>query len=79
MKNGVYDKAMENVRNMIYVRLVSNEKDYLKCTSKSSYMSQKIFDNDVVATLKSKVTLTSNKPAYVGICIFDWTKILRYE
>ena len=66
MKNGVYDKAMENVRNMIYVRLVSNEKDYLKCTSKSSYMSQ-------------KVTLTSNKPAYVGICILDWTKILTYE
>ena len=79
MKNGVYDKAMENVRNMIYVRLVSNEKDYLKCTSKSSYMSQKIFDNDVVATLKSKVTLTPNKPAYVGICILDWTKILTYE
>ena len=32
-------------------------------------MSPKIFDNDLVAIRKSTVTLTVNKPAYVGICI----------
>ena len=42
---------------MIDVRLVSNKKDYLKWTSKPSYMSQKIFDNDLVAIRRSKVTL----------------------
>ena len=32
---------MENVRNRINIKLVNNEKDYLKYTSKSSYMSHK--------------------------------------
>ena len=30
-------------------------------------MSHKIFDNDLVAIRKSKVILTLNKPAYVGL------------
>ena len=66
MKNAVYGKTMENLRNRINVRLVSNKKEYLKWTSKPSYMSQKIFDNNLVAILKSKVTLTLQKPVYIG-------------
>ena len=31
--------------------------------------SMYIYDNDLVATGKSKVTLMLNKPAYVAICI----------
>ena len=30
MNNAVYRKAMENLRNKIYVKLVSNKKDYSK-------------------------------------------------
>ena len=40
---------------------------------------KKIFDNDLVAIRESKATLTSNKPAYVGICILDLSKVLMYE
>ena len=32
---------MENLRNRIDVKLVKNEKENLKCTSKPSYVSQK--------------------------------------
>ena len=39
-------------------------------------MSQKIFDNDLVAIRKSKVTLTLNKPANVGMCMLDLSKEL---
>ena len=70
---------MENSRNRIDVKLVSNEKDYLKWTSKQSYMSYKIFDNDCVAIRKNKVTLTLNKPAYIGMCILKLSKVLMYE
>ena len=49
---------MENLKNRIDVKLVNNKKDYLKCTSKQSYMSHKIFDNNSVAIRKSKVALT---------------------
>ena len=39
--NTLYGKTIENLKNAIDVRLVSNEKDYLKWTSKPSYMSHK--------------------------------------
>ena len=53
MNNVVYGKTIENLRSRIDVRLVSNENYYLKRTSKPSYMSQKTFDNDLVAISKS--------------------------
>ena len=42
-------------------------------------MSHKICDNDLVAIRKSKVTLTLNKPTYIGMCILKLTKVLMYE
>ena len=79
MSNVLYGETMENLRNRIDVRLVSNKRDYIKWTSKSSYMSQKIFDNDLVAIRKSKVTLSLNFSAYIGMYILDLTKVLIYE
>ena len=71
MNNAVYGKTMEHLKNRIDVKLVNNEKDYLKWTLKPSYISQKIFDSDLVAIHKSQVTLTLSKPAYVWMCILD--------
>ena len=48
---------MENLRNRIDVKLVNNKEDYLKCTSKSSYMSHKIFDEILVTIRKRKLAL----------------------
>ena len=39
MKNAIYGKTLENLRNRIDVRLLNNKKTYLKWTSKPSYMS----------------------------------------
>ena len=71
MNNVVYGTNMEKITNLIDVKLVSNKKDYLKWTSKRSYMPQNIFDNYLVAIHKSKVALTLNKPVYVDMCILD--------
>ena len=72
MNNDVYGKTMENVRYRIDIRLASNKKDYLKWTSKPSYISQKMFDNVLVAITQSKVTLKLKKPA----C---WNVFIRFE
>ena len=64
---------MENLRNRIDVKLVNNEKDYLKCISKPSYMLHKIYDNNLVVLRKSKLVLKLNKPAYIGMCILEFS------
>ena len=79
LNNVVYGKTMENLRNRIDVKLVINKKDYLKWKSKPSYMSHKIFDSYLVAICKNKVTLTLNKPAYIGMYILELSKVLMYE
>ena len=71
MNKAVHGKTMENLRNRIDVKHVSNKKDYLKWTSKTSFMSQKIFDIELVAIHKNKLTSTLNKPAYTGMCILE--------
>ena len=70
---------MENLRNRIHVKLVHKEKDYLIGTSKSSYMSHKIFDNNLIAIRKRKLALKRKKPAYVGMCILELSRVLMYE
>ena len=79
MNNAVYSKTKENLRNSFYLRLVSNKKSYLKWISKSSYMSQKIFDHDLVPIHKSIVTLRLKKPAYVEMSTLDLSEVLFYE
>ena len=79
MNNATYLKTMENLRNRTDVKLVNNKKDYLKCTAKPSYMSHKIFEHNLDAIRKSKVSLKLNKPAYIGMCILELNKVLLYE
>ena len=38
MINSIYGKAMEKLRKRIRVKLVNNEKDYLKHVSKSTFI-----------------------------------------
>ena len=70
---------MENLRKRVNVRLVTNEKKLLKLTSKPTYISSKIFNKNLVAVHKIKEALTLNRPAYVGMCILDLSKMLMYH
>ena len=46
---------------------------------KTKYMSHKIFDINLVAIQKSTLALKLNKPAYIGICILELSKVLMYK
>ena len=79
MNNSVFGKTMENIRKRVDVRLVTDEKKLLKMASKPTYVSSKIFNENLVAVHKIKETLTLNRPAYVGMCILDLSKTLMYN
>ena len=79
INNSVFGKTMENLRKRVDVRLVTNEKKLLKLTSKPTYVISKIFNENLVAVHKIKKALPLNRPAYVGMCILDLSKILMYD
>ena len=70
---------MENLRKWVDVRLVTNEKKLDKLTSKPTFVSSKIFNENLMAVHKVKETLTLTRPAYVGMCIVDLSKTLMYD
>ena len=79
MNNSVFGKTMKNIRKRVDVRLVTDEKKLLKLTSKPTYVSCKIFNENLVAVHKIKETITLNRPAYVGMSILDLSKTLMYD
>ena len=79
MNNSVFGKTMENIRKRVDVRLITDEKKLLKMASKPTYVSSKIFNENLVAVHKIKETLTLNRPTYVGMCILDLSKTLMYD
>ena len=79
MINSICEKAMENLRKKINVRLVNNEKDFLKYTSKLTYITYKIFGKDYAAVHEIKPVLILNKPIYVGFTVLDLSKWKMYN
>ena len=79
MINSVYGKTMGNLRKMINVRLVSNEKDFLKYTSRPTCITHQLFDKDYAAIHEIKPVLMLNKPIYVGYTVLDLSKWMMYN
>ena len=64
MINSVYGKTMENLRTRINIRLVNNAKDFLKYTSKPTYITHKIFDENYSVIHEIKPVLILKKTIY---------------
>ena len=79
LNNCIYGKSIENQRKRINVKLIHNQKTYLKCVKKPNFISQKIFDKNSVAIHCLKTILTLNKPIYVGFSILELSKLLMYQ
>ena len=70
---------MENLRKRINVRLVKNEKDFLKYTSRPTYVTHKLFDKDFASIHEIKPVLMLSKPIYVGFTVLDLSKWVIYD
>ena len=79
MINSVYGKTMENLQKRISVQLVTNEKDFLKYTSRPADITHKNFDKNFAAIHEIKQVLMLNKPIYVGFTVLELSKCLIYD
>ena len=79
MINSLYGKTMENLQKRINVRLVNNEKDFLKYISRPKYITHKIFGEDYAAIYEIKPVLILSKPIYVGFTVLDLSKWKMYD
>ena len=79
MNNSVFGKTMENIRKRVDVRLITSKEKLSKLASRPTFVSSKIFNENLVAVHKIKETLTMNRPAYIGMCILDLSKTLMYD
>ena len=79
MINSIYGKTMENLCKKIYVRLVNNTKDFLKYTSRPTYITHKMFGEDYATIHEIKPVLILNKPTYVEFIVLDLSKWKMYD
>ena len=79
MNNSVFGKTMENVRNHKNLKLVTNDKKFLKYSSKPNYKGFISFSDKLVGMDMGKTQIVMDKPIYVGQAILDLSKIIMYE
>ena len=79
MNNSVFGKTMENIRNRVNIKLVTDKKKVEKLAAKPNFKHCNIFDEDLIAIHKKKTSLTMNKPVYLGMNILDLSKILMFD
>ena len=79
MNNSVFGKTMENIRKRCNVYLETDPNHLLRQTAKPTFLSCKIFHENLVAVNMKKERLKLDKPSYVGMCILDLSKVLMYD
>ena len=79
MNNLVFGKMMESVRKHRNIKLVTNEKDYLRTVMKQNFISGVLFGENLMGCEMGKVKVVMNKPVYLGQSILDHSIIIMYE
>ena len=79
MNNSVFGKTMENIRNHKNMKLVTNDKKYLKYVMKPNFKDGFPFSKHLFAVEMGKTEIKMNKPVYIGQAILDLSKTLMYE
>ena len=62
---------MESMRKRIKIRITTNEKDFLKYSSRAAYINHNIFGKKEIVKL--------NKPIYAGCTVLELSKLAMYE
>ena len=77
--NAVFGKTMKNIRKHKDIKLVTNEKAYLRKVMKPNFKSGVLFGENLMGCEMGKIKVVMNKPVYLGQAILDVSKIVMYE
>ena len=67
MNNSVFGKTMENICKRVDVKLITDENKLLKYSSKSTFVSSKIVNDNLVAIQKLKEYVILKTPGYLSL------------
>ena len=70
---------MENLRKRSNIQLVTDPDRMLRLAARPTYISHKIFHENLVAVHCKQTKLVLNKPSYVGMSILELSKTLMYD
>ena len=70
---------MENLRKIIKIRVVKNSKNFIKYTSRPTWINWKVLENNLAAIHEKKISLTLNKPIYVWFTVLETNKWEMYN
>ena len=69
MNNSVFGKTMENIRNRVNIKLVTDKKKAERLAAKPNFKHCNIFNENLIAIHMKRTFLTLDKPVYLE-CIF---------
>ena len=70
---------MENIRKRMKIRIVTNEKDCIKYSSRPTFKNSIIFGKNLVAIHEKPEEIRFNKPIYVGCTVLEESKLEMYK
>ena len=79
MKNSVFGRTIENIRNHKVMKLVTSGKKYLKYVMKPNFKDGHPFSKHLFAVEMGKTEIKINKSVYLRQAILDLSKMLMYE
>ena len=77
--NAVFGKTMENLRKRCNIQLVTDPHEMERLAARPTYVSHKIFHENLVAVNSKQTKLVLNKPSYIGMVILELSKTLMYD
>ena len=77
--NSVFGKTMENKRKRCNIQLITDSRKMERLAARPTYVSHKIFHENLVAVHYKQTKLLMDKPLYVGMCILELSKLVMYN
>ena len=79
MVSFVYGKTMENMRKRIKIRIVTNERDCIKYSSRPIFINSIIYCTNLIGINEKKFKIKLKKPIYVGFSVLEESKLIMYK